>query len=213
MPSPLAVPADLLAALAGALARLRARWYVFGAQAVVLWGRPRLTADIDVTVRMDPEEPERLVEALAAAGFSVRIGAPPDFVRLTRVLPFVHDASGLPLDIVLAGPGLEELFLSRAVPVTIGDLAYPSSARKIDRHEDPRRPGEGPRGCPEHSPRALLQPRSRADSRYAGAARGSARPEPPAPGLRAGTGRRTEPQLLKRRRRDHPRAPRYRRDP
>ena len=89
MPSPLAVPADLLAALAGALARLRARWYVFGAQAVVLWGRPRLTADIDVTVRMDPEEPERLVEALAAAGFSVRIGAAPDFVRLTRVLPFV----------------------------------------------------------------------------------------------------------------------------
>ena len=125
MPSPLAVPADLLAALAGALARLRARWYVFGAQAVVLWGRPRLTADIDVTVRMDPEEPERLVEALAAAGFSLRIGAPPDFVRLTRVLPFVHDASGLPLDIVLAGPGLEELFLSRAVPVTIGNTEIP----------------------------------------------------------------------------------------
>ena len=118
-------PIDLLAALAGALSRLHARWYVFGAQAVVLWGRPRLTADIDVTVRMDPEEPERLVRALEASGFSLRIGNTPEFVRRTRVLPFVHATSGMPMDVVLAGPGLEELFLSRAVPVTIGSLVVP----------------------------------------------------------------------------------------
>ena len=125
MPSPQSVPADLFAALAGALSRLHARWYVFGAQAVVLWGRPRLTADIDVTVRMDPEEPERLVRALEASGFSLRIGNTPEFVRRTRVLPFVHATSGMPMDVVLAGPGLEELFLSRAVPVTIGNLVVP----------------------------------------------------------------------------------------
>jgi len=125
VPSPQSVPADLFAAIAGALSRLHARWYVFGAQAVVLWGRPRLTADIDVTVRMDPEEPERLVRALEASGFSLRIGNTPEFVRRTRVLPFVHATSGMPMDVVLAGPGLEELFLSRAVPVTIGNLVVP----------------------------------------------------------------------------------------
>ena len=125
MPSGLTVPADLLASLAAVLSMLQARWYVFGAQAVVIWGRPRLTADIDVTVRMDPEEPERLAQALESAGFSLRFGDAPDFVRRTRVLPFVHAASGLPLDIVLAGPGLEELFLSRAVPVALGNLVVP----------------------------------------------------------------------------------------
>ena len=125
VPSPPSVPAELLAGLAGALARLRAAWYVFGAQAVVIWGRPRLTADIDVTVRLDPEEPERLVRALEDAGFALRFGNAEPFVRRTRVLPFVHTGSGLPLDVVLAGPGLEELFLSRAVPVTIGDLVVP----------------------------------------------------------------------------------------
>ena len=109
---------------------------------------------------MDPEEPERLVEALAAAGFSVRIGAPPDFVRLTRVLPFVHDASGLPLDIVLAGPGLEELFLSRAVPVTIGNTEIPViSPEDLRRDEGPRGPPEGHRRCSQcptrAAPRAL----------------------------------------------------------
>jgi len=125
VPSGLTVPADLLASLAAVLSMLQARWYVFGAQAVVIWGRPRLTADIDVTVRMDPEEPERLAQALESAGFSLRFGDAPDFVRRTRVLPFVHAASGLPLDIVLAGPGLEELFLSRAVPVALGNLVVP----------------------------------------------------------------------------------------
>lgn len=125
VPSHQTVPADLLADLAGALSRLHARWYVFGAQAVVLWGRPRLTADIDVTVRMDPEDPEGLVRTLETSGFTLRVGNTPEFVRRTRVLPFVHTASGLPLDVVLAGPGLEEQFLSRAVPVTIGSLVVP----------------------------------------------------------------------------------------
>lgn len=39
-------PANLLAELA----RLRVPWYVFGAQAALIWGRPRLTTDVDVTV-------------------------------------------------------------------------------------------------------------------------------------------------------------------
>lgn len=125
MPSPAAVPADLLAALAGALSGLRIPWYVFGAQAVVIWGRPRLTADIDITVRLEREEPESLVRTLKSAGFLLRFGDAPELVRRTRVLPFVHAVSGLPLDVVLAGPGLEELFLSRAVPVTVGEIVVP----------------------------------------------------------------------------------------
>jgi len=35
------------------------RWYVFGAQAVIAYGVPRLSADVDITVRLTPEEPER----------------------------------------------------------------------------------------------------------------------------------------------------------
>ncbi|MGD9903346.1 MAG: hypothetical protein AB7U83_07730 [Vicinamibacterales bacterium] len=49
MPSP-AGPAELLADLAAALDALDARWYVFGAQAALVWGRPRLATDVDVTV-------------------------------------------------------------------------------------------------------------------------------------------------------------------
>ena len=117
--------ADLLAAPAGALSALGAEWYIFGAQATLIWGRPRLTADVDVTVRLEPENPDRLVAALEAAGFRLRVSASDDFVRRTRVLPFVFRPSELPLDVVLAGPGLEELFLSRAVPVRVGSVTVP----------------------------------------------------------------------------------------
>jgi hypothetical protein len=43
--------ADLLADLAAALASLGLSWYVFGAQAALPWGRPRLTMDVDAIVR------------------------------------------------------------------------------------------------------------------------------------------------------------------
>ena len=85
MPSPSSVPAELLAELAAALGRVRAQWYLCGAQAVVIWGRPRLTADIDVTVRLVPEDPERLARSLKDAGFVPRFGASDDFLRRTRV--------------------------------------------------------------------------------------------------------------------------------
>ena len=116
MPFPSTAPADLIAALAEALGAIGARWYLFGAQAALIWGRPRLTADVDVTVRLDPEDPDALVRAFAEHGFRLRVDPRDDFVRRTRVLPFVFSPNGLPVDVVLAGPGLEELFLSRAVP-------------------------------------------------------------------------------------------------
>jgi hypothetical protein len=125
MQSPQTVPAELLAALSTALSELRATWYLFGAQAAIVWGRPRLTADIDVTVRLEPEDPERLVRTLAARGFSLRVGDADDFIHRTRVFPFLHVASGMPLDIVLAGPGLEDLFLSRARPITMAGVVVP----------------------------------------------------------------------------------------
>lgn len=117
---------ELLAALSAELARLGSRWYLFGAQAVVLWGRPRLTADVDVTVELELDAVPGLVAALEGRGFELRVRRDVnEFVTRTRVLPLWHRTSGLQLDLVLAGPGLEEAFLERAVLVDIGGVAIP----------------------------------------------------------------------------------------
>jgi len=114
---------DLLIALSPVLARWGG-WYLFGAQAVSAYGFPRLSADVDVTLALTPDDPERFADDMAAAGFSLRV-TDPAFVRTTRVMPFVHLASGMPLDIVLAGSGLEEEFLSRARATDIGGTTVP----------------------------------------------------------------------------------------
>lgn len=114
---------ELLTALAPVLARW-GRWYVFGAQAVIAYGVPRLSADVDVTLALVPDAPERFAREMEAAGFELRVHDP-DFVRRTRVMPFVHLATAMPLDIVLAGSGLEDEFLDRAVVTDVGGVVVP----------------------------------------------------------------------------------------
>ncbi len=84
-----------------------------------------LSADVDVTLRLTPDSPERFVGEMRVAGFELRVDDP-EFVRRTRVLPFVHIASGMPLDVVLAGSGLEDEFLSRARLLDIAGLRVPT---------------------------------------------------------------------------------------
>ncbi len=116
--------AELLGDLAAALAPLGTPWYVFGAQAALVWGRPRLTTDVDATVRLGSISAEAVVQALGGRGFTLRI-QDPDFVRRTRVLPLQHERSGLALDLVLSGPGLEDLFLERAIAVDVSGAEIP----------------------------------------------------------------------------------------
>jgi hypothetical protein len=99
-------------------------WYVFGAQAVVAYGVPRLSADVDVTLRLTPDEPERFAADMNRAGFDSRV-EDPDFLRRTRVMPFVHRATAMPVDVVLAGSGLEDEFLERARVVELGGCSIP----------------------------------------------------------------------------------------
>jgi uncharacterized nucleotidyltransferase DUF6036 len=114
---------DVLTALSPVLARW-GRWFVFGAQAVIAYGVPRLSADVDVTLALVPDRPEPFAREMEAAGFQLRV-ADEDFVRRTRVMPFVHVPTGMPLDVVLAGSGLEDEFLNRAQLVDIGGIAVP----------------------------------------------------------------------------------------
>lgn len=122
MPSPVA---DLLADLAVALRERGVPWYLFGARAAILHGAARLTADVDITVMLPQgESAGALVSTLTTHGFAPRLGDE-QFLARTRVAPFAHLATGVPLDIVLGGPGLEEQFLARAVQLDVEGTTVP----------------------------------------------------------------------------------------
>ena len=118
-------PAELLTAAAGVIEEWCDGWYLFGAQAVLIWGRPRLTADVDVTIRLRTADTVSFWKAMEEAGFRLRVSDAEQFVARTRVLPFLHVATQLPLDVVLAGPGIEDTFIERAIRVEIEGLSVP----------------------------------------------------------------------------------------
>ena len=99
-------------------------WYLFGAQAAIIWGSPRLSADVDITAAIEPHAIEAFVETMRRHGFDL-LSDDSDFLERTRVLPFAHRRTRMPLDVVIAGPGLEEDFLRRAIAVEIRGSRIP----------------------------------------------------------------------------------------
>jgi hypothetical protein len=116
--------AELLEALAAVMAEQDLSWYLFGAQAATVWGSPRLSADVDVTATIAPAATDAFIRSMGNHAFDLLIDDP-EFVARTRVLPFVHRRTRMLLDIVLAGPGLEEEFLRRAISVDIRGTSIP----------------------------------------------------------------------------------------
>lgn len=117
--------ARALADIARALSPLGLRWYVFGAQAAIHYGSTRATADVDVTVELGNVAPSALVSRLAEVGIDPRVELDDDFLSRTRVLPMLHRPTGMGVDVVLAGPGPEETFLSRAHMVRFEGVTVP----------------------------------------------------------------------------------------
>lgn len=116
---------EVLGMLGVAFARLDIRWYLFGAQAAIVHGATRMTADVDVTVRCAHVPIDTLIGTLRELGFDPRVADIDGFVQRTRVLPLVHRDSRVPIDAVIAGPGLEDRFLDRAETRELGGVTVP----------------------------------------------------------------------------------------
>lgn len=122
-----AVPAaaeQVLADFAAVAARHELRWFLFGAQAVALYGVQRTSADVDVTLELGDLDPRALIRDLAEHGLPATIDDDA-FVAATRVVPVIHRATAWPMDIVLAGPGIEDLFLDGARTMALGARRIP----------------------------------------------------------------------------------------
>ena len=99
---------DTLRDLKPALDAAELRWFLFGAQAVAIRGAPRATQDVDVTVEIAHSALPTLMERLESAGLVHRypeIAA--ELMRAGAVMPLLHELSGMEVDLVVAGSGLE----------------------------------------------------------------------------------------------------------
>lgn len=90
----------------------RWRYCFIGGLAVLRWGEPRETIDVDLSLLTGFGGEDRFVSALLGA-FAPRVADAAAFARANRVL-LLRTASGVGLDIALAGLPFEEQLVDRS---------------------------------------------------------------------------------------------------
>ena len=108
-----------LIVLAQRLSELNVSYMLVGGMANAVWGEPRATLDIDVTVWVTDEDIDRLVPALARE-FTPRIDHPRRFIEETRVLP-LRTSEGVNVDMIFGMLPFEQEAIERAVLISIWD--------------------------------------------------------------------------------------------
>src|SRR5438309_859443 len=81
-------------------------YMVIGGVANVAWGEPRSTQDIDITVAVDDDRVDELIDRLGRS-LEILPVDPRQFLRDTRVLPLATRA-GVRIDLIRAGLPFEE---------------------------------------------------------------------------------------------------------
>jgi hypothetical protein len=114
---------EVIVSLARALDRAAVAFMLIGGHANAVWGSPRATLDVDVTVWATEHDAARLVTTLAP-DFTSLTAEPESFVRETRVLP-LRSRDGVRVDMIFGLLPFEQEAIARARPILIGGVLVP----------------------------------------------------------------------------------------
>ena len=92
---------------------------VIGGQALLRYGEPRLTKDIDITVGCAPFEAAPVLRVIEALGLRILVDNVEDFLSKTFVLPVQDIESSLRIDLIFSLSEYERSALQRAQIVDI----------------------------------------------------------------------------------------------
>jgi hypothetical protein len=98
---------------------------VIGGLAASLWGRPRLTRDVDALVLVEEGMWAEFMAAGLGHGFDLRREDALAFARETRVLLMRHQESGIDVDIVFGSLSFEKEAVAQAIWMELGGVQAP----------------------------------------------------------------------------------------
>ena len=118
----------LIARIAASLAVRKIPYMIIGGQAVLLYGEPRLTRDIDVTIGADVSWLPDLLRSVEDIGLKSLPDDVEAFVRRTMVLPTQHKETGIRVDFIFSFTSYEIEAIARAHRVTMAgqEVAFAS---------------------------------------------------------------------------------------
>jgi len=105
------------------LDRQKIPYMIIGGQAVLLYGRPRLTRDIDITLGIDTDKFELIKGVCKKLKLRILVENPQDFARDTKVLPAEEPDSKVRIDFIFSFTPYEAQAIKNAKQVLIDD--YP----------------------------------------------------------------------------------------
>jgi predicted nucleotidyltransferase len=95
-------------------------YMIIGGQAVLLYGEPRLTKDIDLTLGAGPERLTEVLELIAEQEWRVLPESPIGFVDQTMVLPCLDEETGIRIDFIFSNSEYEHQAIRKALRIPIG---------------------------------------------------------------------------------------------
>lgn len=110
----------LLEQIARGLQKLSLEYMVIGGQALLVYGEPRLTKDIDVTLGVGVDRLPDLLTLVRDFKWKILSESPEKFVRETWVLPCLDPESGIRIDFIFSFSEYEKQALKRIRRVRVG---------------------------------------------------------------------------------------------
>jgi hypothetical protein len=110
----------LLKKIAFQLKKASVPYMVIGGQAVLLYGEPRLTRDIDITMGIGVDGLDKLKRIIRIIGLKSLVQKEKEFVERNMVLPTLDKKSGIRIDFIFSFSPYERQALDRAKNIKLG---------------------------------------------------------------------------------------------
>lgn len=110
----------LIARIAQQLDQQNVPYMIIGGQAVLLYGKPRLTRDIDITLGVDSDQFHTIAAICNQLHLKILPEEPESFANQTKVLPAEDPVSKMRVDFIFSFTPYEQQAFKRANKVTMG---------------------------------------------------------------------------------------------
>ena len=111
----------IICSISAELERYNIPYMLIGGQAVLLYGEPRLTRDIDITLGVDIDKLKNIISLAGGLALKILPENVETFVRETMVLPVVHEKTGIRIDFIFSFSPYEQQAIVKARKIRMLD--------------------------------------------------------------------------------------------
>ena len=111
---------ELIERIAVSLDKEGIPYMIIGGQAVLYYGEPRFTKDIDITLGIDADSLSKVLVLASELNLTILVDDVEDFVKKTMVLPLLDAPTGVRVDFIFSHSQYERQAIERAKDVKFG---------------------------------------------------------------------------------------------